>query len=105
MDLYRSASSPHIFHRNGTYLKVRIPSPLHSYTANKSLVHAIGGTLNELTYDLDRQFRGIRFRFIDEQDQIRPHVKIFHNGVQVSDLGLALKDSDEIALVQAFSGG
>lgn len=86
-------------------MRVRIPSPLHSYTKNKAQVEASGASLDLLINDLERQFRGIRFRFIDEQDRIRPHIKIFRNGEQVWELSTPLSDKDEIAIVQAFSGG
>jgi molybdopterin converting factor small subunit len=85
-------------------VKVRIPTPLYSYTASRSTVDATGVTVDAVTRDLDRQFPGIRFRFIDEQDQIRPHVKIFLNGEQVRELS-KVAASDELAIVQAFSGG
>ena len=86
-------------------MKVRIPSPLFSYTGSQSVVSASGRTLDQVTHDLERQFRGIRFRFIDEQDQIRPHVKIFCNGIQLRDLKTLVQDSDDLTIIQAFSGG
>lgn len=86
-------------------MKVRIPSPLHSYTAEQSQVEATGETLEQVTLDLDRRFPGIRFRMIDEQDQIRPHMKFFVNGEQVHDLRISLNAGDDLAIIQAFSGG
>ena len=53
-------------------MKVRIPSPLASYTRNLREVDAHGATLFELLADLDRLYPGIRFRMIDEQDAVRP---------------------------------
>ena len=86
-------------------MKVLIPTPLHSYTASRSLVDATGATLDAVTRDLDRQFPGIRFRVVDEQERIRPHVKFFVNRVQVTDLATPVRPSDEVAIIQAFSGG
>ncbi len=85
-------------------MKVSIPTPLLSYT-QKSEVEARGASLAELMRDLDRQFPGLRFRAIDEQDRVRPHMRIFVNGAQVFDLTQALRETDEIAIVQALSGG
>lgn len=85
-------------------MKVLIPSPLVSYTKKKE-VEATGASFAELLADLDRQFPGIRFRVIDEQDRMRPHMRFFLNGEQVFDLAVALKPTDEITLVQALSGG
>ncbi len=59
----------------------------------------------ELLADLDRQFPGIRHRMIDEQDQIRPHMRIFVNGEQGFDLQQALASSDVVQIIQALSGG
>lgn len=86
-------------------MRVKIPTPLQSYTANRAEVDAKGATLDDVTRDLDRQFPGMRFRMVDEQDHIRPHMKVFSNGEQVKDLATRVEDGDEIVIIQAFSGG
>ena len=63
-------------------MRVLIPNPLRSYTANAAAVDALGNTLGELTQDLDRHYPGMRFRVIDEQGQVRPHIKFFVNGAK-----------------------
>jgi sulfur carrier protein ThiS len=85
-------------------MKVSIPSPLLSYT-KRSEVDANGTTLAELMADLDRQFPGLRFRVIDEQDRMRPHVRFFVNGEQILDLSRKLELTDSVQIVQALSGG
>jgi len=85
-------------------MRVMIPSALRSYTGAGE-VSAQGATLAEMLADLDRQFPGIRFRIIDEQDSIRRHIRFFVNGEQSFDLALPLKEGDEIYIVQALSGG
>lgn len=85
-------------------MQVLIPSPLISYT-RKKYVEAHGATLGELLSDLERQFPGIRFRMIDEQDRVRPHMRIFVNGEQEFSLKRPLNPDDEISIVQALSGG
>ncbi len=85
-------------------MKAHIPSALLSYTAS-STVEAAGGTVSEVLAALERQFPGIRFRMIDEQDAIRRHIRIFVNGRQVPDIAHALAPTDEIVIVQALSGG
>ena len=85
-------------------MKVLIPSPLISYTAKRE-VEAQGRTLEELLADLDRRYPGIRFRVIDEQGGLRPHMRMFVNGTQVRELALELRPSDEVQLIQALSGG
>jgi len=85
-------------------MKVLIPSPLRPYTGQRE-VEAHGATIGELLDDLDRRYPGLRFRVIDEQDKMRPHMRFFVNGVQVFDMARALVPSDEIQIVQALSGG
>lgn len=85
-------------------MKVLIPSPLLSYTGRKE-VEAEGATFAELLADLERQFPGIRFRIVDEQDVMRPHVRFFLNGEQVFDLSCPLGPGDSVQIVQALSGG
>lgn len=85
-------------------MKVLIPSSLRSYT-EQSEAEASGATLAAALADLERQYAGIRFRMIDEQDRIRRHIRIFVNGHQVRDLAHALDASDEIVIAQALSGG
>jgi MoaD family protein len=86
-------------------MKVIIPSPLLSYTKQLKEVEADGSTIAELLDDLNRRYPGIRFRMIDEQDAVRPHMKIFVNGEQVWRLDSSLKQTDEIYILQALSGG
>ena len=85
-------------------MKVLIPSPLHSYTG-ESQVEAGGADLAALLSDLDRQYPGIRFRMVDEQDRIRRHIRVFVNGDQVPDISRPLGASDEVIIVQALTGG
>lgn len=85
-------------------MKVLIPSALLSYTAS-STVEAAGSTVAELLVALEQQFPGVRFRMIDEQDEIRQHIRIFVNGTQVPDIAHPIKPTDEIVIVQALSGG
>ena len=85
-------------------MRVLIPGPLRSYTKERE-VEAAGSTLDELLADLDRQYPGIRFRMIDEQDRMRAHMRFFVNGAQVFDTTHALRASDAVQIVQALSGG
>jgi molybdopterin converting factor small subunit len=86
-------------------MKVHIPQPLVSYTDRRREVEGDGATLDALLLDLDERFPGIRFRIVDEQDGIRPHVKFFVNKEQVRRLDVALRPTDEVHIFQALSGG
>jgi molybdopterin synthase sulfur carrier subunit len=86
-------------------MKVRIPSPLRSYTHGRSEVESSGATLAEVLLNLDRDYPGIRFRMIDEQDAVRRHMRIYVNREQMRKLDVRLSPSDEVMIVQALSGG
>lgn len=85
-------------------MRVIIPTQLRSYT-RVAEVQAQGGTLAELVRDLDRQFPGIRFRMINEQDAIREHIKIFVNRETAESLDFPLREEDEVRIIGALSGG
>ena len=85
-------------------MKVLIPGALRTYT-ERGQVEVSGATLGAVLSELDRLYPGIRFRMIDEQDQIRRHIRIFVNGEQVRDLAQPLASKDEVVIVQALSGG
>lgn len=85
-------------------MRVFIPGPLLSYTRRHE-VTAVGPTLGDLLNDLDRQYPGIRFRVVDEQDRLRAHMRFFVNGEQVFGIDHPLSATDTIHLVQALSGG
>ena len=86
-------------------MKVRIPTPLRSYTAQQPVVELEANDLSEVFAELDQRFPGIRFRVIDERQQIRKHMKVFVNDESVRDLSTAVAPNDEVTIMQALSGG
>jgi molybdopterin converting factor small subunit len=85
-------------------VKVLIPTPLRSYTQSRE-VEADGATIGELLEELDRRYPGFRFRMIDEQNRMRPHMRVFVNGEQTFDMTRPLHANDAVQIVQALSGG
>lgn len=85
-------------------MKVLIPGALRSYT-REAQVEAVGDSLHAMFADLDRRYPGLRFRVVDEQNLLRPNMRIFVNGLGVRDLQHALQPGDFVALVLALSGG
>ncbi|HWQ52638.1 MAG TPA: MoaD/ThiS family protein [Bryobacteraceae bacterium] len=86
-------------------MKVYVPGPLRSYTGNSAVVEAEGATLEGLLEALDRTCPGIRFRMIDEQDGIRPHIRFFVNTEPAPRLDTPLGSGDEVHIICALSGG
>ena len=77
VDLHRAAPAGDLCGGNRRALvRVTIPSPLFSYTNRREVV-ADGETLAAVLLDLERQFPGLRFRMVDEQEQLRPHMRVF----------------------------
>ena len=84
---------------------VRVASPLRSYTGGATVVTAVGATVAELLADLDRSYPGIRFRMIDEQDGIRPHIRLYAGSRQVRDIAEPMGNENVLHLICALSGG
>ena len=61
--------------------------------------------LQSSSADLDRRYPGLRFRMVDEQDRLRRHMRFFVNHEAVLELSHPLGPGDDLAIVQALSGG
>jgi molybdopterin synthase sulfur carrier subunit len=86
-------------------MKVTIPSPLYVYTGGARELEADGATLEELVNHLDARYPGLRFRIVDEQGAIRPHIRFFVNAEGAPSLSRPLAPRDEVLIVAALSGG
>lgn len=86
-------------------MKVRVSTHLRGYTGGRAEVDAQGGTLGDVVSDLDRQFPGVRFRIVDEQGQVREHIKMFVDGVHIDDLSARVTPTGTVHIIGALSGG
>ena len=86
-------------------MRVLLPTRLRSYTGGAAEVDGEGNTLAELLEVLDARFPGIRFRIIDEQERVRPHVRIFVDGEVARGLSVPLTSGSTVQVVGALSGG
>ena len=86
-------------------MRVFVASPLHSYTGGRGEVEGTGATLAEVLADLDARYPGIRFRVIDEQDCIRPHMKLFVGEEPAESLAQPIRPGQDVHILQALSGG
>jgi len=84
---------------------VRVASPLRSYTGGAATVDAAGTTVSELLADLERRFPGMRFRMIDEQDRIRPHIRLYAGTREIHAITEAMENEPVLHLICALSGG
>jgi hypothetical protein len=94
-------------------VRVRIPSPLRSYTGGESEVRVaipvlapeLPPTLEGVLAALDSQYRGLRFRIVDEQGRVRPHIKLFVGTMATRDLNVPVPPGEDVMIVAALSGG
>lgn len=94
-------------------VRVHIPSPLRSYTDGEASVSVaipvlapeLPPTLAGVLAAVEGQHRGLRFRIVDEQGHVRPHIKLFVGAAATRDLGTPVPSGDEVMIVAALSGG
>ncbi|MEQ1566610.1 MAG: MoaD/ThiS family protein [Myxococcota bacterium] len=86
-------------------MTVVVPGQLRGYTGGAHRVEASGETLGAVLDDLERQFPGFRFRVIDEQGRVRPHILLFVGEEREEDLSAPIPDGAELFVVGALSGG
>ncbi len=85
-------------------MRVHVSAVLHPYTGSRTQVDAVGATVMAVLADLDRQFPGLRFRVLDEQGCLRPHMRVFVGTEVEKNLHAPVRDQ-EIHLLHALSGG
>ncbi|HEY1329356.1 MAG TPA: MoaD/ThiS family protein [Casimicrobiaceae bacterium] len=93
-------------------VRVRVASPLRSYTgaaetavAVPVLAPELPPTLRGVLAALDLAYPGIRFRMIDEQGNVRRHIKLFVGSSLARDLSTPIPAGAEVMIVAALSGG
>jgi sulfur-carrier protein len=93
-------------------IHVRIPSPLRSYTHAAEVTVAVPllapempPTVGGVLAALDGAYPGIRFRIVDEQGKLRPHIKLYAGSTPTRDLGAPLPAGTPMMIVAALSGG
>jgi molybdopterin synthase sulfur carrier subunit len=84
---------------------VRVASPLRSYTGGAATVMAEGNSVAELLDGLERRFPGMRFRMIDEQDAIRPHIRLYAGTREIHSVGEPMGAETTLQIICALSGG
>ena len=59
----------------------------------------------EVIEGIDRRHPGFRFRIVDEQDRLRPHIKLFIGQEMAETLDDPVTDTDVVTVTAALSGG
>jgi molybdopterin synthase sulfur carrier subunit len=89
-------------------VKVRIPSPLRSYTNGADVVEADGGSVGEVLDALKTKATGIETRLFKGPNQLNRFVNVYLNDEDIrflKNLETPVKQGDEISIVPAIAGG
>jgi molybdopterin synthase sulfur carrier subunit len=89
-------------------VKVRIPSPLRSYTNGADIVESPGVNVGEVLNNLKSKASGIETRLFKGPNQLNRFVNIYVNDEDIrflSNLDTPVKEGDEISIVPAIAGG
>lgn len=93
-------------------IRVVLPSQLDDYTGGlRELALDLSApddralVLNDVIDELERRYRGVRFRVVDEQGAIRRHIAMFVGQTMVRTLQAPLATDDRVQIVGALSGG
>ena len=99
-------------HEAAAVVRVRIPSPLRSYTGESEVLVAVPvlapelpPTVSGVLAALNVNYPGIRFRMVDEQGNVRPHIKLFVGSDVTRDLASEIPSGATLMIVAALSGG
>ncbi len=93
-------------------IRVFLPSQLEDYTDRVrevafelSAETGKGLTLADVIDELERRYRGLAFRIVDEHGNIRRHIAMFVGESMVRELSVPVTNNDRVQIVGALSGG
>ena len=89
-------------------VKVRIPSPLRSYTDGADVVETTGASVGEVLNALKAKAAGIETRLFKGEGQLNRFVNVYLNDEDIrflKNLDTPVKEGDEISIVPAIAGG
>lgn len=93
-------------------IRVFLPSQLEDYTDKVREVAfelpdsaGKGITLADVIGELERRYRGLAFRIVDEHGNIRRHIAMFVGETMARELSVPVRPDDRVQIVGALSGG
>lgn len=88
--------------------KIEIPSALHKFVDNQSVVEVPEGTIRNAFDDLMGRYKGLETQLYDEQGRVRSFINIYLNDEDIryaQDLETEVKSGDIIQIVPSIAGG
>ncbi len=93
-------------------IRVVLPSQLDDYTdsvreVDLDMQAAAGKSLQlgDVIAELERRYKGLAFRIVDEHGNIRRHIAMFVGETMVRSLDVPLTENSRVQIVGALSGG
>ena len=89
-------------------VKVRIPSPLRSFTNGSDIVEAEGSSVGDVLNNLKTTAAGIETRLFKGPNLLNRFVNVYLNDEDIrhlKNLETPVKAGDEISIVPAIAGG
>jgi len=89
-------------------VKVRIPSPLRTYTNGAETIETEGASVGEVLNALKSKAVGIETRLFKGPNQLNRFVNVYLNDEDIrflKNLETPVKSGDEISIVPAIAGG
>ena len=89
-------------------VKIRIPSPLRTYTQGADVVEIQGASVGEVLNNLKTKASGIETRLFKAPNQLNRFVNVYVNDEDIrflKNLETPVKEGDEVSIVPAIAGG
>jgi len=88
--------------------KLKIPSPLRTYTSGQAVVEVTGGTVAEAMASLIEQHPDLQQHLFNGQDDLRPFVNLYLNSEDIrhlQNLDTPVQPDDRLMIVPSIAGG
>lgn len=89
-------------------VRIRIPTPLRRFTADKEIVEVAATSVRGAIDALDAAHPGIKERICDEQGALRRFVNIYYKDEDIrflDNIETRVDDGTELSIVPAIAGG
>jgi sulfur-carrier protein len=89
-------------------IKIRIPTPLRTFTAGNDTAEVAGTNVGEVLTALINKYEGMDKRLFKSPGQLNRFVNIYLNDEDIrflDNLQTPIKDSDTLSIVPAIAGG
>jgi molybdopterin synthase sulfur carrier subunit len=89
-------------------VKIRIPSPLRTYTNGVDVIEAEGTDVGQVLGTLKEKAAGIEARMFKTPDTLNRFINIYVNDEDIrflQNLQTPVKSGDEVSIVTAIAGG